>query len=557
VASFRLAILALILCFCSGLYAQEEATVKSLLDQDSQQSDSAQQDSDSLQKQVTNGATNSLARDENLEIESLPFDEYHRMTPRASMQGYLKAVKALDYELATKYLDYRNLPSEIQGIAPELLAEQLMLVLDRTIWIDLNSLSMHAEGKKNESVPAYRDLIAEIETSKGSVQILMQHVPDEENKQLVWKISNATVSQIPFLIEEFGYNELGEWLYHHLPKIDFLNVMLWQWLYFLGMFIGFFLLSMLITRVVAGLLKTIRPSTQEDILSFIKGPICLLIAIIISRTFHGDSNITIAVAALEHAATILLIAWSWVLIRSIDLIKHRMAQSFVANDKPQAVFLLRPASNVVKMCIIIVMTLLWFENLGFKATTLLAGLGIGGLAIALAAQKTVENVIGAITLYASAPVKIGDLCQFAKNFGVIEEIGLRATRIRTIDRSVIYVPNAKFVDMELENVSEREKIAYKPKLMLSEKTTQANLAAFMDACKTLLEQHEMIDETPCRVRFKGFTPWALEVDVLSYVATTDFAQYMEIIEELNLALLGLLNEHNCKLASPEFAKLSE
>nr|WP_268841450.1 mechanosensitive ion channel domain-containing protein [Pseudoalteromonas sp. ACER1] len=119
------------------------------------------------------------------------------------------------------------------------------------------------------------------------------------------------------------------------------------------------------------------------------------------------------------------------------------------------------------------------------------------------------------------------------------------------------VANAKFVDMQLENVSERERISYRPKLMLSANTKQQNLMSFMQALRELLEQHKHIAFEPCRVRFKGFTPWALQVDVLSYVETVDFAFYMEVIEELNLAVLGLLNEHECELANPEFARVTD
>nr|WP_268841459.1 mechanosensitive ion channel domain-containing protein [Pseudoalteromonas sp. ACER1] len=146
--------------------------------------------------------------------------------------------------------------------------------------------------------------------------------------------------------------------------------------------------------------------------------------------------------ALFHGATVLLIAWGWICLRAVDLAKHRLSQRFIKQDKPQAIFLLRPISNVAKTLIVISLLFMWFENLGFNATTLLAGLGIGGLAIALAAQKTVENIIAAITLYISAPVKIGNLCKFGSQLGTVEEIGLRATRIRTLDRSVIYVANA-------------------------------------------------------------------------------------------------------------------
>lgn len=553
--------LSILFSFSLSSFAEPEVTVKSLIDKESKEQEqhaAAQEKGAELKQAVKATAITTAVKEQGgeLDIDSLPFDEFHRITPSSAMQAYLRAARQRDYALATNYLDYRNLPPEVKVIAPELLAEQLSLVFDRTVWIDIDTLSKKPEGKKNEAVPSYRDLVAEITTSRGPVQILLQRVPDEKGENKVWKISNATVSKIPFLIDEFGYNVVGEWLYNHLPKAELLGVMLWQWVYFAGSFTAFFLISVLITRIFAATLHRFRAKTPDDVLAFIKGPICLLLAVLLARSLHDVSNVTIAVVALAQGSTVLLIAWAWVFLRSVDIAKHRLSERFIAQEKPQAVFLLRPASNVIKMLIVIIAILLWFENLGFSATTLLAGLGIGGLAIALAAQKTVENIIGAITLYVSAPVRIGSLCKFGANVGTIEEIGLRATRIRTLDRSVIYVANAKFVDMHLENISERERIAFRPNLMLSAQTKQVDLQSFINACKQLLDDHEHICADPCRVKFKGFTPWALQIDVLSYVNTTDFALYMEVIEELNMAILGLLNEHNCELAKPELAQLT-
>lgn len=174
------------------------------------------------------------------------------------MQAYLRAARDRDFLLATNYLDYRNLPPQVTSISPVLLAEQLSSVFDRTVWIDIDTLSKKPEGKINESVPKYRDLVAEIATSRGPVQILLQRVPSEDGKTKVWKISNATVSKIPFLIDEFGYNAVGEWLYNHLPKAELLGVMVWQWLYFAGSFLGFFLFSVLITRIFSSILNRLR-----------------------------------------------------------------------------------------------------------------------------------------------------------------------------------------------------------------------------------------------------------------------------------------------------------
>lgn len=544
-------------CISTTVFAEPEITVKSMMDKENKE-----------QAQLNTIPTGNLARskeasderkstgDETASVDSLSYDEFHRLTPSSAMQAYLSAARARDFELAAKYLDLRNLPPKVKGVSPALLAEQLLLVFDRTVWIDIDTLSQKPEGKQNEGVPDYRDLIAEIPTSNGPIQILLQRVPSDHGGSHIWKVSNATVSKIPFLIEEFGYNAVGEWLYKHLPQAELLGVMLWQWLYFTGTFLGFVLFSILITRIFSTILQRLRIQTPTDILTFINGPVCLLMAVLLARTLNDTSNMTLAVVAISQGATVLIIAWVWVFIRAVDIFKQRLAARFVAQDKPQAVFLLRPVSNVVKVLIIIIAVLIWFENLGFNASTLIAGLGIGGLAIALAAQKTVENIIGAITLYVSAPVRIGSLCKFDNHIGTIEEIGLRATRIRTLERSVVYVANAKFVDMQLENISERERISYRPHLVLSATTLQTDLKEFMAACKQLLDEHKEICDEPCRVKFKGFTPWALQVDVLSYVNTTDFTRYLDVVEELNMAILGLLNKHNCDLANPERVNVS-
>ena len=124
-------------------------------------------------------------------------------------------------------------------------------------------------------------------------------------------------------------------------------------------------------------------------------------------------------------------------------------------------------AHMVRVCLRIVMIGLlgWVlaaatKSLGVPLTAVLAGLGVGGLAFALAAQSTIENVIGGITLFADRPVRVGDFCQFGDKVGTIEEIGLRSTRVRTLDRTVITVPNAEFAKLQLENFTRRDRILH-------------------------------------------------------------------------------------------------
>ena len=323
--------------------------------------------------------------------------------------------------------------------------------------------------------------------------------------------------------------------------------MLWQWIYLTMMLLMYFIIAKILTWVAAFSVKRVYKKVSEEVLTFIKEPFALLITVIFARNFHEEANVTVALKAVAEGSTLLIIAWCWIFFSFIDLMKTLLAKKFIAQDKPLAVYLLRPAGTVIKIIAFTVAVLNWLENLGFNASTLLAGLGIGGLAIALAAQKTVENIIGAITLYTSAPIRIGNFCRFGNSLGVVEEIGLRATRIRTLDRSVIYVANAKFIDMDIENYSEREKIAFKPKIFLVPNTPKENIDALLAGIRAMLDATESLDKTPLRTHFKAYTIYGLELDILAYVNTTDFDVYLDEINQLNLNILALLNEHNCKV----------
>ena len=484
---------------------------------------------------------------DNADDYDVPDDDFERGQPRSAIAGYLRALSSGDLTLATNYLDFRNLSDKTLAVGKEELARQLGVVLNRTLWVDLNSISSLKEGRKNDNLPSYRELVGQVEFQGNNVDILLQRVPRVQDKVKIWKISNATVEKIPRLFKRYSYSPLGEFLAKKLPAVDLFGVMLWQWLYFILMLVLYYLVAKVFTWLVAFGIKRVYKNVSTEVLRFIKEPFALLIAVIFARNFHDEANVTIALRAVTEGGTLLIIAWCWVSFRFIDLMKIILADKFVAQDKPLAVYLLRPAGTVIKIILFSIAALNWLENLGFNASTLLAGLGIGGLAIALAAQKTVENIIGAITLYTSAPIKIGNFCRFGNSLGVVEEIGLRATRIRTIDRSVIYVANAKFIDMNIENFSEREKVAYKPKIFLAPDTPKENIDALLVAIRSMLSATDSLAASPLRSHFKAYTIYGLELDVFAYVNTTDFDVFLDEINQLNLNILALLNEHDCKV----------
>jgi MscS family membrane protein len=220
------------------------------------------------------------------------------------------------------------------------------------------------------------------------------------------------------------------------------------------------------------------------------------------------------------------------------------------NGQTDAVVLLKPASTTVKIILIIIAIISWLDNLGYQVTTLIAGLGVGGIAVALAAQKSLEDMIGSIIIYSSQPVRVGDFCKFETTYGTVEEIGLRATQLRTLERTVVHIPNALFAAGMIENLTQRDKILYRTRLRLSYRDTPEQVRQVLTKIRELIEQHEFIDEENSRVRFLAFGEYAQELELYVYIKTQDFAEYLEQREDINLKIIDIVASVGVKLVIP-------
>jgi len=202
------------------------------------------------------------------------------------------------------------------------------------------------------------------------------------------------------------------------------------------------------------------------------------------------------------------------------------------------------------MIIIFLGLLVWLDNIGFRVTTVLAGLGIGGIAVALATQKSIENFIGALTLYLAAPVKVGDFCKFSDKMGTTEEIGLRATKIRTLEHTVVSVPNAEFAAMQIENLTEHERYRFNPSIRLHYRTSPEQIRNILLNIKASLQAHSRIIESPLRVNFTGFGEHSLDIEIHCYIDTVDIVEFKNISEDLNLHILDIIESAGTRVAIP-------
>jgi MscS family membrane protein len=240
----------------------------------------------------------------------------------------------------------------------------------------------------------------------------------------------------------------------------------------------------------------------------------------------------------------------WVLIAFAGLMRDYYAKRLSEQGKQGAMVLLRPITQSIQIVLTLIVFLIWLENTGFDITTILAGLGVGGIAVALALQKPMEDIFGAVSLYTQQPIKIGDFCRIGGETGNVEEIGLRMTRLRTLDNSLISIPNAKLAEELIDNYSARGRIRYKPILRLRVDTSRAQIERILQNLREMLANHDKVDQEGMRVRFQTIGDDALNIGIIAHVKETDFSDFLIVAEDLNMKVLDILDEEGVTLAVP-------
>ena len=479
----------------------------------------------------------------------LPKDSLDRDTPRSSFNGFVKAAEEGDFVKAAEYLDLRNLPRKYRSIQPTRLAEMLIVIVEREIWIDLEKLSDNPKGEAGDGLPEYRDELGRIEDGEKEFVLLMQRVPGDDGL-LIWKVANATVAKIADLYKEFGYGPLVERFANAIPDGNFLGIEYFKWVVSIAAALIAYPPFMLLGLGLSRLFSNPSSPLYHRVKRFFIGPFAVVAAALIMYVVIRDLGVGITGQKWVRAHTINSIAVVWLLLSGIGLMREAYANRLALRGREAAVVLLRPAAQSVSILVVIIAILIWLDNMGFNITTLIAGLGVGGIAVALALQKPMEDVFGALSLYTQQPLRVGDFCRIGNETGTVEEIGLRTTRIRSLANSVISIPNARLAGEPIDNLSFREKILYNPTLRLRIDTNRERLDKVLQDVRELLASHEKIVKDNPRVRFQSIGKDALELVVFAYTDTRTFPDYLEVAEDLNMKILDILAQAGTTLALP-------
>jgi MscS family membrane protein len=484
-----------------------------------------------------------------VETEQQDHVRFDQRTPLATVQGFMRAAELGDYELASTYLDLRYLPDELTDYDGTRLAERLYIVVARKLRVDFDSLSNDPEGLADDDLPSYRDELGEIATPRGTMTLYLQRIPGANNNR-IWRISNATVAQIPELYERFGYSPLVEKVRQAIPAGSFLGAELFKWVFAIIAAAAAALGWLALAWPASRLITPHRLARQSRVRHYLTRPIPWAIFILVGSWTIQDLGLGLTASRIAQGGTLVTLVAVWLLFATMDLLRDLYATYLETRGRESGLMLVRPVTSTIKVVVALLAITIWLDNIGVNVTALVAGLGVGGLAVALVLQRPLEDIMGAVTLYTQQPVSIGQFCTAGNVSGTIEEISLRSTRIRKLDNNVVIIPNAIFATASIENVSERRRILHRQMIRLAQDTTQTEIRQLISNLREAIGNHARVIADAWRVNFIEFGEYSKNIEVFAHINTTDWQEFLTIAEDINLVTLGVLEETGVLLAVP-------
>lgn len=351
------------------------------------------------------------------------------------------------------------------------------------------------------------------------------------------------------------------WLIESLPEslraIGPRGLAWWQWLALPVVLVVAWTTGAVLARFTRSLLVILVRRTKvawdDEVVASLGGPLVLAWGVLASRVLLTLLMLPDRAEAWAGRAlrTVMFMAFFWLVLRLVTFAGQLMTTSTWAQSRPASRSLVPLAARILQVGVLAMAVVAVLADLGYPVASLVAGLGIGGLVLALAGQKTVENLFGAFSLGVDQPFRVGDFINVeGLVMGTVEVIGLRSTRIRTPDRTMITVPNGKLADMRIETFASRDRIRFATTLGLSRLSRASQVRQVLAEVEKLLSEHPKLFPGSVTVRLKDITPSSLDVEVQAYFGLTDFAEFQTIRQELLLAFMEVVEKAGTGFALP-------
>lgn len=460
----------------------------------------------------------------------------------------------------TLLIDLSSLPDAVAGKTGVITAMALLEISDLIPPFDLNSVpdetAMRDQGFTAYTVPGTPLRLRRISEGEREGEFLFE----SSTVRIAPRVLNGLLSDAPSAQETAWRAELerisGPWIpvgwIAALPESMTRSV--WgtaTWKVLATITIGFVLtVSMFLVRSMLPSAKSARLLSPVSRLFFTASmlPILLFVRhlldsqIVITGTFADAARFVFTVIWYGALAAIF---WYATLAAAAALRTSAVRSSDESNQS-----LLNLLAHVIGLLGAVWIAAFGLQSLGLPVFSLIAGLGIGGLAVALAVRPTLENLIGGLVIYISKPVRVGDWCQFGTHSGTVERIGVRSTSVRAMDRTLISIPNAQFSNMELVNWAQCDQMLIDPTIGLIYDTSSDQLRYVLAEARRMALSHPKIDSDSVRIRFVGYGESSLDISFRVYAEATEWNDFYAIREDFLLRLKDIVEAAGTSFAFP-------
>lgn len=482
-----------------------------------------------------------------------PADPFGRQTPRSSVTNFLEACRSNDYQRASEYLDLRQIPAKTRSADGVQLARKLEAALNSDSQFDPLRLSGQPQGNLADQTNPAVEHVATINQNGHAYQIELERVELQANQE-VWLFSAQTVAELPTLALNSSESAIEARLPRFLVQITLLETPIWKWIALTGLgFIVFFVFK-LVGHILALIAMRFQGRTTGPRrwlwIQAILNPAVVFAAVVVFRILEDFIDPS-AISRLYIGRFLLLVltaSVAWGLVNLVDVFLNRLDRLLNSKQRIVSQSLIYLGRRFFKVLIVCFAAITILSNWGYDMTTIVAGLGVGGIAVALAAQSTIANVFGGVSVIGDAPVTVGDFGKFGDVIGTIEDIGMRSTRIRTLNRTIVSVPNSSFAGINLENYSVRDKILFNPTLQIKRTTPKDQIRRAMSSIQEALAKNKMLELGPTPVRISALSTNSFAMEIFAYVMTPDINEFYNIEAELFITIDDVLSSAGVEMA---------
>jgi len=479
-------------------------------------------------------------------------DPLRRETPHHALIGFLKYGESGDYATAARYLQLS--PGQDTNL-PELAKE--LRVLYPSFHGNINLLSDDPNGTVESGLPPGQVRAGALVVGHTTADVILVRVDDPASGK-IWLISQKTLANIPKLYAQLESETptAADRIRHALlsgPQL--LGMSSTQWLSWLLSIPISWLLAWQLTFLFSAPRRVWCKLRQIPFRTIWDTPVGMPLRCMIATLLHGcfvyllQPPLLYRIYYVRIIGAILAGCFGWFASRISDQGFNRvLKQTRTHRRGGESILILMQRLNRVGILIIALVAAL--ALLGLNVTATLTGLGIGGLAVALAAQKTLENLIGGVSLLMDKAVQVGDVCKIGERVGTVEDIGLRSLKLRTVDRNLLVVPNGLLAQMQFENMKSRTKLLIDQNFSLRIETQVEQLRFVLDSVQRMLDEHLMIESGTSRLRVINFAGAAFELQLFAYGKTGDMAEFTAIRQDVILKIAEIVEAAGTRFAAP-------